>query len=140
MSIDNLLQQLVFQDGLIPAVIVEVDGQVLTLCYLNREALEKTLETGLVHVLRRSRGVVMLKGEISGHTQRLKEVRTDCEGKSLMLVVAQKVAACHAGYRTCYYRRYRPADDSLEVCEERVFDPDRVYGSAGPRRQEDGAR
>jgi phosphoribosyl-AMP cyclohydrolase len=139
MSIDALLQKLVFQDGLIPAIIVDADGRVLTLCYLNREALEKTLETGLVHVFRRSRGRIMLKGEASGHTQRLKEVRADCEGKSLMLLVEQHVAACHAGYRTCYYRRYRPTDGSLEVCEERVFDPDKVYGSRGTRGLEDGA-
>ncbi len=127
MAFDNLLRELVFKDGLIPAVIVEADGQVLVLCYLDREALQQTLETGLVHVFRRSQRRVMLKGETSGHTQRVKEIRVDCEGKSLIIVVEQQVAACHTGYRTCYYRRYRPSDDSLEVCEKRVFDPAKVY-------------
>lgn len=129
MPTEDLLRQITFTDGLIPAVIVEADGQVLTLCYMDREALTKTLETGRVHVFRRSMGRVMLKGETSGHVQRLAEVRVDCEGKSLLLVVHQKVAACHAGYRTCYWRRYEPSQGKLEVCEEKVFDPEDVYGS-----------
>jgi phosphoribosyl-AMP cyclohydrolase len=128
MRMDSLMGQLNFQGGLMPVVIVEADGQALTLCYMDQEALRKTLETGQVHVFRRSQGRVMLKGEISGHTQRVKEVRVDCEGNSLMMVVEQKVAACHAGYRTCYYRRYHPNQDRLEVCERRVFEPDEVYG------------
>jgi phosphoribosyl-AMP cyclohydrolase len=123
----KLPEGLRFKDGLIPAVITEVDGQVLVLCYMNDEALARTLETGLVHVFRRSRGRVMLKGETSGHTQRVQEVRVDCEGNSLLVVARQKVAACHAGYRTCYYRRLDPRTGALEVCEERVFDPDKVY-------------
>lgn len=127
-AMDGLLRKLNFKDGLIPAVIAAGDGQVLTLCYLDREALQKTMETGKVHVFRRSQGRVMLKGETSGHVQELKEVRIDCEGNSLLLVVDQHVAACHNGYRTCFYRRYRPADDTLEECEKRVFDPSRVYG------------
>jgi len=122
-----LFQELRFDGGLIPAVIVGADGGVLTLCYMNREALEKTLETGLVHVFRRSRGRLMLKGESSGHTQAVREVRVDCEGKSLLIAVEQKVAGCHKGYMSCYFRRYRPQTDDFEVREERVFDPDRVY-------------
>jgi phosphoribosyl-AMP cyclohydrolase len=118
-----------FQDGLIPAVIVATDGQVLTLCYMDREALHRTLETGLVHVFRRSRGRLMLKGQTSGHVQHVREVRVDCEGNSLLMVVEQEVAACHAGYRTCYYRRYSPGAGKLETCEEKVFDPDEVYGA-----------
>ncbi len=128
MATDELLSRLNFQDGLIPAVIVAADGQVLTLCYMDREALTRTLESGQVHVYRRSRGRVMLKGETSGHTQQVRELRVDCAGNSLLVIVAQRVAACHAGYRTCYYRRYDPCEDRLEVCEEQVFDPDEVYG------------
>jgi len=124
---ENLLKELKFQDELIPTIIQEVDGQVLTLCYMNRAALEATLRTGQVHVFRRSQGRVMLKGETSGHTQQLREVRVDCEGKSLLFKVEQRVAACHAGYRTCYYRRYVSEGDTLQICEERVFDPDSVY-------------
>jgi phosphoribosyl-AMP cyclohydrolase len=114
--------------GLVPAVIADAaDNRPLTLCYMNREALEKTLETGLVHVFRRSKGRLMLKGEVSGHTQHVKQVAVDCEGNSLLITVEQRVAACHAGYRSCYYRVYDPATDSFVVREERVFDPDKVY-------------
>jgi len=129
---EAMMQELHFEDGLIPAVIVEADGQVLTLCYMDREALGRTLQSGQVHVFRRSRGRVMLKGQTSGHTQRVREVRVDCAGNSLLIVVEQKVAACHAGYRTCYYRRREPATGALEVCERRVFDPDRVYSAQSP--------
>ncbi|MFO8008399.1 MAG: phosphoribosyl-AMP cyclohydrolase [Candidatus Brocadiia bacterium] len=125
---DELLEALTFQDGLVPAVITDEHGTVLVLCYMDREALRKTLETGRIHVFRRSRGRVMLKGETSGHTQHVKEVRVDCEGNSLLFVVQQKVAACHAGYYSCYYRRYDAEQNVLEVAEERVFDPAAVYG------------
>ena len=115
-------------EGLIPAVIVNAsDNLPLVLCYMDRAALGKTLETGLVHVFRRSKGRLMLKGETSGHTQRVAEVRVDCEGKSLMIKVDQKVAACHMGYFSCYYRRYNPDTGGLEATEPRVFDPEEVY-------------
>jgi phosphoribosyl-AMP cyclohydrolase len=114
--------------GRVPAVIYDAaDRTVLTLCYMDRAALEKTLETGLVHVFRRSRKRVMLKGETSGHTQAVREVRVDCEGNSLAVGVEQKVAACHAGYKSCYYRVYDPDRDGFRVDGERVFDPDDVY-------------
>ncbi len=114
--------------GLIPAMIVDsVNNRPLTLCYMNREAVQKTLETGMVHVFRRSKGRLMLKGETSGHTQKVKEIAIDCDGNSLAITVEQKVAACHAGYRSCYYRVYDPAHDSFVIRDERVFDPEDVY-------------
>ena len=128
MLAENLLASLNFKDRLIPAVIAEAGGQVLTLCYMDAEALHRTLATGKVHVFRRSRGRVMLKGETSGHTQQVNEVRVDCAGNSLLFTVEQRVAACHAGYRTCYYRRYDAADDKLTICEEKAFDPEDVIG------------
>ena len=125
----NLLSRLQFNsEGHLPAIIVDIeDGAVLTLCYLTKEALERTLETGLVHVFRRSKGRLMIKGETSGHVQHVKEVRLDCEGKSLVIQVKQEVAACHQGYRTCYFEKYDPETDSFEITEERAFDPDQVY-------------
>ena len=115
-------------DGLIAAIIFDVETNLpLVLCYLDREALAKTVETGLVHVYRRSKGRVMLKGETSGHTQRVVDVLVNCDENSLAIKVEQKVAACHAGYRSCYYRRYDPAADQLEVIADRLFDPDQVY-------------
>ncbi|NQT52657.1 phosphoribosyl-AMP cyclohydrolase [bacterium] len=114
--------------GHIPTMVCDAaTHQPLTLCYLTPEALEKTLETGLVHVFRRSLGKLMLKGETSGHTQRVVEVRPDCEGKSLVILVEQQVAACHKGYYSCYFERYNAETDTLEVVEERVFDPKKVY-------------
>ncbi len=124
---DALIRRLNFKDGLIPAIIASVEGQPLTLCYMDEVALQRTLATGQVHVFRRSRGRVMLKGESSGHTQQVKEVRVDCAENSLLFFVEQKVAACHAGYFTCYYRRYDAADGDLKVCEKRFFDPEEVY-------------
>jgi phosphoribosyl-AMP cyclohydrolase len=124
-----LLTNLKFDDkGLIPAVIVDVtDNRVLTLCFMNQEALEKTIETGKVHVFRRSKNRLMLKGETSGHTQSVEEVFFDCEGKSLVIKVKQNVAACHAGYRSCYYRKYNDKTDNIEIIEEKVFDPEKTY-------------
>jgi len=124
-----LLETLAFNDqGLIPTIIYDrLTKTPLTLCYLDREALAKTLETGEVHVFRRSKGQRMKKGERSGHTQTVKAIHVDCEGRSLAIAVEQKVAACHQGYFTCYYRRYDPKTDSLEIADERLFDPGTVY-------------
>ncbi len=125
----QLLTNVKFDDkGLIPAVIVDVtDNRVLTLCFMNQDAMEKTIETGKVHVFRRSKNRLMLKGETSGHTQSVEEVFFDCEGKSLVIKVKQKVAACHAGYMSCYYRKYNDKTDNIEIIEEKVFDPEKTY-------------
>ncbi|MFP4057626.1 MAG: phosphoribosyl-AMP cyclohydrolase [Candidatus Brocadiia bacterium] len=114
--------------GHIPAIIFDAQTkQPLTLCYMDRQAVARTLDSGLVHVFRRSRGRRMLKGETSGHTQRVVEVLVDCEGKSLAIAVDQKVAACHKGYYTCYYRRYDAEADALVTVAPQVFDPGEVY-------------
>jgi phosphoribosyl-AMP cyclohydrolase len=115
------------EKGLIPAVIQDDKrGKVLTLCYMNREALEKTFKEGKVYVFRRSKGAVMLKGETSGHIQIVKSVFMDCEGRSLLIKVDQKTAACHAGYFTCYYRQVLK-DGGTKITEKKVFEPDKVY-------------
>lgn len=115
-------------DGHVPTIIANVeDNEPLTLCYLTKEALEKTLETGLVHVFRRSQGRLMLKGESSGHTQEVKDIRIDCEGKSLCLYIKQNVAGCHVGYFSCYFNKYDLESDSFSTVGELVFDPKDVY-------------
>ena len=115
------------EQGLIPAVIQDAGTrQVLTLCYLNRAALRKSLETGTVYLYRRSQGRLMQKGETSGHIQVIRQVLVDCEGNSLVLRVTQRVAACHAGYFTCYFRRVTSAG-GLQTIGRRVFDPRKVY-------------
>lgn len=113
----KLIDSLVFSEqGLIPAVIQDDStGQVLTLCYMNNEALDKTLETGLVHVFRRSAGRLMMKGETSGHTQTVKSIFIDCEGKSLVIRIDQKVAACHKDYFTCYFREYDRESEEIII-------------------------
>jgi len=123
-----LWEQLRFDDrGLIPAIAQDVrDGRVLMLAYMNREALQRTLETGLVHYFSRSRGRIWLKGEQSGHLQRLRELQVDCDGDALLLRVDQEVAACHLGYRSCFHRTLQ--DERLVVREERLFDPQVTYG------------
>lgn len=123
----TLVRRLTFNDqGLIPAIIQDAkSGRVLTLCYLNRIALKKSLATGTVYLYRRSQKKLMQKGVTSGHIQLIREVRPDCEGKSLLVRVTQKVAACHAGYFSCYYRTLKGG--RLTVSAKRVFDPKQVY-------------
>ena len=127
-KIQALLEILQFNEqGLIPSVIQDARSKrVLTLCYLNREALQKSLAEGTVYVFRRSQNRLMLKGETSGHVQLIRKVEVDCEGKSLILHVQQRVAGCHTGYFSCYYRGLSRTG-RLSVGERRVFDPSRVY-------------
>lgn len=114
--------------GLIPVAITDFRTcRLLVLCFLDREALQKTLRTGLVHVYRRSHKRVMLKGESSGHVQRVREVRVNCGMDSLELRVEQHVAACHDGYFSCYYRVWDGEAGDWRVVDERLFDPHKVY-------------
>lgn len=124
----KLIDYLKFNDkGLIPAIIQdERSKEVLTLCYLNREALEKTLEEGFIYVFRRSKNILMKKGQTSGCVQALKSISIDCEGSSLLLKVDQKLAGCHEGYFTCYFRRL-DKDGNVTIVGERLFDPKKVY-------------
>jgi len=124
----DFLKMLNFNEkGLIPAIIQDCKtGKVLTLCYMNKEALEKTLKEGKVWLFRRSKGKLMIKGGSSGHIQVVKELYVDCAGNSLLFKVEQNVAACHAGYFTCYYQKVGN-EGALEVTEKMVFDPKKVY-------------
>lgn len=113
--------------GLIPAIIQDAKSQkVLTLCYLNDIALRATLETGFIHLFRRSQNKLMKKGETSGHTQAVKEFRIDCEGKSILFVIDQHVAGCHKGYLSCYFDLVGK-DGSKKTTDPLVFDPSKVY-------------
>lgn len=114
--------------GLISVVFQDYEsGEVLTLAYMNREALERTLDTGRVHVFRRSHGRVMMKGETSGNVQRVKETWVDCDADALVMKIEQVGgAACHEGYRSCFFRKVE--GEALTVAAERVFDPQEVYG------------
>ena len=126
---DPQLDQLKFDSsGLIPIIVQDVaNGQVLMMAYMNREAIEKTLETGKVHTYSRSRGRIALKGESSRHFQHVKEVRTDCDGDVLLFKVEQDVAACHEGYRSCFFRQYELGAADWKTVEKKTFNPDAVY-------------
>jgi len=118
-------------DGLVPAVIrEEAGGDVLMVGFLNQEALERTRATGLVHYWSRSRQKLWMKGETSGHVQRVREIHVNCELNTLLIDVEQVNAVCHDGYPTCFYRRLEP-DNSLTIVRDRQFDPDDVYGAHG---------
>ena len=114
-------------DGLIPSIIQDAKTKsVLTLCYMNDIALRATLDTGFIHVFRRSQNKLMKKGETSGHTQAVKEFRIDCEGKSILFMIEQKVAGCHKGYFSCYFEKVKN-DGSKEITDPIVFNPEKVY-------------
>jgi len=104
------LQDLDFSkgSGLIPVVVQDHNTrEVLTLAYVNRKALEKTLETGYAHYYRRSFRRVMKKGETSGNFQEIKEILTDCDQDSVLYLVKPKGPACHLGERTCFHNKLK---------------------------------
>ena len=103
-------------------------GDVLMLAYMNQEAYEETLRTGRVCYYSRSRKKLWRKGEESGHVQEVKEIYFDCDADTLLIKVNQVGgAACHEGYRSCFFRRIDPATGQVQVAGERVFDPNEVY-------------
>ncbi len=114
-------------DGLVPAIVQEyLTGSVLMLAYVNREAWEKTLQTGKAHYWSRSRKKIWLKGESSGNEQIIKDILIDCDQDTVVYKVKQLGgAACHKGYPSCFYRKIQ--GEEAVVIEEPVFDPEEVY-------------
>lgn len=107
----------------------DASGDVLMLAYMNREAYEETLRTGRVCYYSRSRQKLWRKGEESGNVQELRSIYYDCDADTLLVKVNQiGGAACHEGYRSCFFRRIDPATGTVETVGERVFDPNEVYG------------
>ena len=114
---------------LIPVVAQDdASGDVLMLAYMNQEAYDETLKTGHVCYYSRSRQRLWRKGEESGNVQKLRSLYFDCDADTLLARVEQVGgAACHVGYRSCFFRRIDPATGAVEVIGERVFDPAKVY-------------
>jgi len=113
-------------NGLLPVIVQDaVNGRVLMLAYMNEDAWAKTVETGLAHYWSRSRKKMWLKGETSGHVQKVRAVYIDCDADTILIQVEQIAAACHEGYASCFFRRLR--DGAFHIEEERVFDPKEVY-------------
>lgn len=115
------------RDGLVAAVVQEgLRGRVLMFAYMNREALLLTLATGRAHFYSRSRKKLWKKGEESGHTQVIREVRIDCDGDAVLLLVRQVgPGACHMGFRSCFFRRRRGS--RWIIVDRKRFDPGNVY-------------
>ena len=116
-------------DGLLPAVVQDHEtGEVLMVAYLNEEAFRLTRETGRMHYYSRSRDRLWMKGESSGHVQEVKEILVDCDDDAVVFKIRQiGGAACHTGYRTCFYRRMDPQGSLMLTETEKVFDPEQVY-------------
>jgi phosphoribosyl-AMP cyclohydrolase len=115
-------------DGLVAAVAQDLgSGKVLTLAWMNRTALERTAETGEAHYWSRSRRSLWRKGETSGHAQKVREIRLDCDGDAILLLVEQIGGiACHTGRERCFFRRLE-RDRWVEV-EPVLKDPAAIYG------------
>jgi phosphoribosyl-AMP cyclohydrolase len=113
--------------GLAPAIVQDAaTGEVLMLAYMNEEAYLRTLESGEAHFWSRSRKSLWRKGATSGHVQKVRAVRLDCDSDAVLLLVEQAGgAACHTGYRSCFYRELK--DGAVAECCPMIFDPKEVY-------------
>ena len=128
MSHDAILDAIAFDErGLVPAVAQQHDtGEVLMLAWMNRAAVAETLATGNVCYFSRGRARLWRKGESSGQTQRLVELRVDCDADALLLLVDQQGVACHTGRRDCFFRAARNGD--LEEIAAPLIAPEALYG------------
>lgn len=130
-DIERALGAIAFDDrGLVPAVAQQYDtGEVLMVAWMNREAVRTSLAEGRVCYWSRSRGKLWRKGETSGQVQLLRELRLDCDGDTLLLLVDQHGVACHTGRRNCFFRAWR--DGGWAVVAEPLVDPETLYPDAG---------
>ena len=126
----NFYDQLKFDaNGLIPAIIQEYQtGRVLMMAWMNRASLENTVATGKTHFWSRSRQKFWMKGETSGHVQTVKDIALDCDGDVLLIQVEQTGAACHEGYRSCFFRSVEKDGKSVKITETRLETPEQIYG------------
>ena len=111
------------KSGLVPVIVQDVEtGRVLMLAYANAQALSLSQSTGYAHYFSRSRNKIWKKGEISGHFQKILEIRVDCDADTLLYIVHQNGAPCHTGYETCFFR-----DLNGKIIARRLVNPDEVY-------------
>ncbi len=114
--------------GLMPVIIQDVDShEVLMLAYMDKTAVERTLKEKKTVFYSRSRNQYWVKGESSGHTQEVKQVLTDCDQDTLLVLVKQNGGACHLGYRSCFVHEINEEGQIFRVTQEKVFDPDKIY-------------
>lgn len=124
----GLISEITFDAaGLVPVIAQQHDtGEVLMVAWMNRDAVAETLATGRVCYWSRSRGALWRKGETSGQSQRLVELRLDCDGDTLLALVDQTGVACHTGRRSCFFRAARDGDWQVIAAVETP--PDELYG------------
>ena len=116
-------------DGLIPAIVLEAGtGRVLMMAWMNRASLESTVKTGKTHFWSRSRKKFWMKGEESGHTQTVKDIAFDCDGDTLLIQVDQIGAACHEGFKSCFFRSVEGDGATFKVTEQQLQKPEEIYG------------
>ena len=125
---DQLLDIITFNEkGYVPAIAQQHDsGETLMMAWMNKQSIRETIATGMVHYWSRSRDALWRKGESSGQMQALVELRVDCDGDTLLLLVDQTGVACHTGRRTCFYRALR--DGEVVEIEPVITPPDALYG------------
>jgi len=116
------------QNGLVPVVVQDCKTyEVLMLAYMNREALQKSIETKKAYYWSRSRNKLWLKGETSGHFQKIKSMKIDCDNDTLLISVEQIGGACHTGHHSCFYREL--GEGEAKTTQDKVFEPEKVYGA-----------
>lgn len=118
-------------EGLLPAIVQDAsNGRVLMMAWMNRASLDKTIETKRTWFWSRSRKKFWMKGESSGHVQVVKDLAMDCDGDTLLIQVEQTGAACHEGYRSCFFRSLVETGDAWRITEAQLESPDKIYGKA----------
>lgn len=124
----DFLEKVSFNDkGLLPVIVQDIDGgEVLMMAWMDKEALKKTITSGKAYFWSRSRKKLWLKGESSGHYQLVREMWIDCDEDTLLIKVEQTKAACHKGYKSCFFRKINK-EGKMELIGEKVFEPGKVY-------------
>ena len=115
-------------NGLIPAIVQDYDtGEVLMMAYMDQTALQRTLTEKQTVFYSRSRKKYWVKGETSGHIQKVVEVLTDCDQDTILIRVKQQGGACHLGYRTCFVHQVGEKGDLVKITQKKIFDPESTY-------------
>jgi len=124
----DLLEKVSFnKEGLLPVIVQDINGgEVLMMAWMDKEALRKTITSGKAYFWSRSRKKLWLKGESSGHYQLVREMWIDCDEDTLLIKVEQIKAACHKGYKSCFFRKINK-EGKIELIGEKVFEPGKVY-------------
>lgn len=117
------------ESGLVPAIVQDAEsGQVLMMAWMDLDGLQKTIQTGETWFYSRSRKMSWHKGGTSGHIQKVKSIRIDCDGDTLLILASQAGGACHNGYYSCFYRELT-TEEGWKTIENQVFEPESVYKS-----------